>query len=102
MPNYLWNIFFYIFIFVLDNNDVLYLLIRMDKPAGVGIKEPMAKTAVKWSPHGPNMLAVGSAENFGVVGKGMTQIKRIEGSVIQTVASLEEKVRMFWRVGFGV
>lgn len=52
----------------------------------------MANTAVKWSPHAPNLLALGSAQNFSVVGKGLIQIKRIEANSIQTVAHLNEKV----------
>ena len=43
----------------------------------VGIKEKLANTTVKWSPHAPNLLALGSAENFSVVGKGVIQIKKI-------------------------
>ena len=67
----------------------------MDKPnlqQGIGIKEKYANTSVKWSPHAPNMLALGSADNFGVVGKGLTQIKSIDGNTIKTVAAMEEKV----------
>lgn len=43
----------------------------------LGIKEKLSNTTVKWSPHAPNILALGSAENFAVVGKGIVQIKKI-------------------------
>jgi len=33
-------------------------------------------------------LAVGSAANFGIVGKGATSIKSIDGGIIKTVALL--------------
>lgn len=50
----------------------------MDKAIGqVGIKEKLANTTVKWSPHAPNLLALGSAENFSVVGKGLVQVKKV-------------------------
>lgn len=62
----------------------------------IGIKEKLANTAVKWSPHAPNVIALGSAENFGVVGKGVVQIKRLEGNTIQTVAAVNEKVQIIW------
>ena len=65
----------------------------MDPQAfSIGIKEKMSNTAIRWSPHEPGILALGSAENFGVVGKGVTQIKKIEGNKLVTVAALEEKV----------
>ena len=47
---------------------------------------------MKWSPHAPNVFAVGMADNFGIVGKGITQVKSIDGPLIKTVAVLEEKV----------
>lgn len=58
----------------------------------VGIKEKLANTAVKWSPHAPGILALGSAENFGVVGKGIVQVKKVEPNGIQTVAVYSDKV----------
>lgn len=65
----------------------------MDKGStGIGVHEKLANTSAKWSPHVPNMIALGSAENFGVVGKGITQIKKIEGNQLIPVSILEEKV----------
>lgn len=43
----------------------------------LGIKEKWAHTKAKWSPHAPDVIAVGSAENFGIAGRGMTQVKKI-------------------------
>jgi hypothetical protein len=61
----------------------------MEKPIRqYGIREKMAITNVKWSPHTANLFAVSSASNFGVVGTGSTQIKALEGSTIKTVAVL--------------
>ena len=57
-----------------------------------GIKEPVAYTNVKWSSHNPNLLALGTAANFGIVGKGGVQIKSVEGPIIKTVAAWEEPV----------
>lgn len=64
----------------------------MNQPRQLGIKEKLANTAIKWSPHEPSLIALGSAENFGVVGKGVVQIKKIEGNSIQTVAAINNKV----------
>lgn len=61
----------------------------MDRPGiSIGVKEKLANTTIKWSPHAPNILALGSSENFGVVGKGVVQIKKIEGNSLVTVAAL--------------
>ena len=50
----------------------------MEKPMRqFSVKEPTSFTCVKWSPHHPNLLAVGTAANFGIVGKGGVQIKGI-------------------------
>ena len=65
----------------------------MDRQSvSLGSREKFSNTAIKWSPHAANILALGSAENFGVVGKGIVQIKKIEGNSLVTVAALEEKV----------
>lgn len=66
----------------------------MEKPIRqYGVKEPTAFTSVKWSPHAPNLLALGTAANFGIVGKGGVQIKSLEGPILKTVAVAEEVVR---------
>lgn len=66
----------------------------MEKPIRqFGIKEPTAFTCVKWSSHAPGLLAVGTAANFGIVGKGGVTVKSLEGPVIKTIAVSEERVR---------
>jgi hypothetical protein len=57
-----------------------------------GVKEPTSFTCVKWCPHVPNLLAVGSGANYGVVGKGAVHLKAIEGPNLKTVAVFEEAV----------
>ena len=52
-----------------------------------GVKEPTSFTCVKWSPHSPGLLALGTGANFGVVGKGGVQVKAIDGVNLKTVAS---------------
>lgn len=52
-----------------------------------GIKEPTSFTSVKWSPHAPGILALGTGANFGVVGKGAVHIKAIEGTSLKTIAA---------------
>jgi hypothetical protein len=44
---------------------------------------------MKWSPHSANLLAIGSAANFGIVGTGAVHVKAIEGSMIKTVAAID-------------
>lgn len=69
--------------------------LAMERPIRqYGIKEPTAFTCVKWSPHTPNVLALGSGANFGVVGKGSVHLKAIEGPSLKTVAVQEEAVHM--------
>lgn len=67
-----------------------------------GIKEPTSFTCVKWSPHTPNLLALGSGANFGVVGKGAVHLKAIEGPSLKTVAVQEEAVHVniprYWSI----
>jgi hypothetical protein len=66
----------------------------MEKPIRqYGVKEPTAFTCVKWSSHAPNLLALGTAANFGIVGKGGVQVKSLEGPILKTVAVAEEVVR---------
>jgi len=66
----------------------------MEKPIRqFGIKEPTAFTSVKWSSHSPGLLALGTAANFGIVGKGGVTIKALEGPMIKTIAVTEEKVK---------
>lgn len=56
-------------------------------------KEKLAHTSLKFSPINPNLVAVSSAANFGVVGKGVAQIKSMEpGGQLKTIATSEEKV----------
>lgn len=65
----------------------------MEKPVRqYGVKEPTSFTCVKWSSHAPNLLAVGTAANFGIVGKGGVQVKSLEGPILKTVAAAEEVV----------
>jgi hypothetical protein len=65
----------------------------MEKPVRqYGVKEPASFTCVKWSSHAPNLLALGTAANFGIVGKGGVQVKSLDGSKLTTVAVAEEVV----------
>ena len=57
-----------------------------------GIKEPTSFTCLKWSSHAPGVMALGTAANFGIVGKGGVQIKSLEGTAIKTIAAIEEAV----------
>ena len=59
-----------------------------------GVREPNAFTCVKWSPHTPGLLALGTGANFGVVGKGGVQVKAIDGVALKMVAAMEEIVRL--------
>lgn len=62
----------------------------MEKPIRqYGVREPTSFTCVKWSPHAPGLLAVGTGANFGVVGKGGVQVKTIDGVNLKTVAASE-------------
>jgi len=62
----------------------------MEKPIRqYAVKEPTSFTCVKWSSHAPNLLALGTAANFGIVGKGGVQVKSLEGPVLKTVAVAE-------------
>lgn len=66
------------------------LIIAMEKPIRqYGVREPTSFTCVKWSPHAPGLLAVGTGTNFGVVGKGGVQVKTIDGVNLKTVAASE-------------
>ena len=47
---------------------------------------------MKWSPHAPGLLAMGTGANFGVVGKGGVQVKALDGVNLKTVAASEETV----------
>ena len=65
----------------------------MQKPIRqYGTKQPTSYTCVKWSPHAPGLLAIGTAANFGVVGKGGVQVKAIDGISIKNIAASEEVV----------
>ena len=55
-------------------------------------KDTLAHTALKFSPHSDKLMAIGSAANFGIVGKGNAQIRALEGKTIKIIATLEEKV----------
>jgi hypothetical protein len=44
---------------------------------------------MKWSPHSRDLLAIGSAANFGIVGTGAVHIKALEGGMIKTVAAID-------------
>ena len=56
----------------------------------------MAHTSLKFSPINPRLVAVTSAANFGVVGKGIAQIKSMEpGGQLKTVSAIEEKDAIF-------
>lgn len=55
-------------------------------------KDQLAHTSLKFSPHAENILAIGSAANFGIVGKGNAQIRALDGKTIKVIATLEEKV----------
>jgi hypothetical protein len=52
-------------------------------------KEKMAHTSLKFSPINPSLVAVSSAVNFGIVGKGVAQVKKMEGGQLKTVSVLE-------------
>lgn len=41
------------------------------------VKDALAHTSLKFSPHSDKLLAVGSAANFGIVGKGNAQIRAL-------------------------
>jgi len=57
-------------------------------------KDKMAHTSLKFSPINPNLVAVTSAANFGVVGKGIAQVKSMEpNGQLKTVSVIEEKVQ---------
>lgn len=66
----------------------------MQQPKQIGIRQKWPITKAKWSPHSPDIVAIGLSENFGIVGKGMCQVKKIVSNGIQNVAMIGEQVIM--------
>ena len=55
----------------------------MDIFNGVAFKHGMANTAIKLSLHSVQLVAVASAQNFGIVGAGQAQVFTIQNNSFQ-------------------